>query len=213
MRKNLLWMFAAILLCGAMVTSCGDDDDKNNSQSPEPEPSVAKKYDITLTFFAYKTLSAYLNYEFTYTDHNGNKSTPVTITGNEKGETLTAEEAADYKLFYSTQITESVPESKFLEYVVFHYTIKDVPADGEISWETIQHTAPEATVPTEAFSCVWPSVMYSVTTSGEKARRKMEFGKNIVSDSNLEKWFNSIIKDKEGRSIPYASGSAKAGID
>ena len=39
MKKNLLWMFAAILFCGVMTTSCGSDDDDstvNDDGSDQP---------------------------------------------------------------------------------------------------------------------------------------------------------------------------------
>jgi hypothetical protein len=42
MKKNLLWMLAAILLCGTMTTSCSkDDDDDSGKQEPKDE-RVAK---------------------------------------------------------------------------------------------------------------------------------------------------------------------------
>lgn len=219
MKKNLLSKLAACLtgfailaVCGAIVTSCSKDDD-NNSSSPETPseetPSVASKYDITLTLFTYKTLSDYVDYEFSYTDHNGKTSTPVKLTGKESGESLTDKEAIYYEELYKARITEAFPESKYLEYVAFHYTIKDVPKGSEISWETIQHTAEGATAPTEALKFVWPSVMIT-TKAGNVVRNKMVISEGIVS-ARLDQWFESVIKAKEGRTFPYASGSITVG--
>lgn len=191
-----------MVFCGAIITSCSkDDDDNNNSQQPS-----AKKYDVTLTFFTYKTIAAFIDCEFSYTDQNGNKSKPVTITGNENGEALTAQEAEYYKVTYMLQKTESFPESKFLEYVAFHYTIKDVPADSKISWETILHVAQGATAPTEAFNYVWPSVMVSIKKDNS-VNFKMDISKGTVGESKLDTWFETIIKNREGNAISYASGS------
>jgi len=206
MKKNLLWMFAAILFCGAMTTSCDKDDDNNSSPTPPEEtPSTATKYDVTLTLFTYKTISAYVDYEFSYTDHNGKESTPVMLTGNEKGETLSTNEAAYYKNQYEARVTESFPESKYLEYVAFHYTIKDVPKGSEISWKTIQHMAQGATAPTEGIRFVWPCVMVTAK-AGAAIRNRMNIGEGIVT-TKMDQWFENIIKGKEGREFTYATGS------
>jgi hypothetical protein len=220
MKKNFIQMFAACLrgfailaVCGlttTVLTSCGDDDDDNKS-NPQPEqPAAEKKYDITLTFFTYKTIAAYVDCEFTYTDHNGKKSTPVTITGNENGENLTAQELTYYQSIYKLKIEEKVPESKFLEYKAFHYTIKDVPEGSTISYETIQHTAQGATAPTEAFSYVHPCVMVT-WKSGNAVRNRLNIGTGIVGADKLDRWFEAIIQNKEGNTMTYATGSIVAG--
>lgn len=212
MKKNLLWMFVALLFCGALTTSCGNDDDNEITPQQPDQPAVEKKYDITLTFFMYKTIAAYVDCEFSYTDHNGKKSTPVTITGNENGEDLTAEELAYYKTVYKREmeIAKSVPESKFLEYKAFHYTIKDVPEGSTISYETIQHTAQGATTPTEAFSYVHPAVM-ATWKSGSIVRNRLNLGTGIVGADKLERWFDTIILNREGNDMTYATGSIVAG--
>lgn len=207
MKRTSFWMLAAILFCGAIMTSCSKDDD-NNSQS-EDKPS-SSKYDITLTLFTYKSSAPYIDCEFSYTDHNGKKSTPVIFTGNESGESLTSEEAVYYSMTYKTQATESFPESKFLEYSAFHFTIKDVPAGSTISWETIQRTAQGATAPTEAVNILWPCVMVTQKV-GNKVQNKIDIGKSSASAAKASQWFESIIKGKEGRAIPYASGSITVG--
>lgn len=213
MKKNLLWMLAAILLCGLTVTvftACGDDDDDNNTPKPQDTPTEATSYDVTLTFMAFKSLTPYVTYEFSYTNHKGEKSGPIKISGNEKGEDLTANELEEYKGFYKLYVSENVPESKYLEYMAMHFTIKDVPTDGSISWETTRHKIAEATVPEEPFSYVWPSVMVTVK-SGNKSRSVMNLGPGIVGESNREKWFENIIVGKDGSSVPYASGSIENG--
>ena len=41
MKKNLLWMFAAILFCGVVTTSCSKDDDEP-ADKPVPTPTADK---------------------------------------------------------------------------------------------------------------------------------------------------------------------------
>ena len=208
MKKSLLWMLAAILFCGATAMSCSKDDDNNKENEEKQEET--KKYDITLALLTFPTMSTYIDYEFSYTDHNGKKSTPVTYTGFENGESLTAEEATYYKTMYKKYLSDQYPESMFLEYKAFHVTIKDVPEGSTISYETIQRTAKDATAPTEAFSYLQPCVI-ATWKIGSNIRNKMDIGQGIVGADKLDRWFETLILNREGRSLPYASGSIIAG--
>lgn len=208
MKRNLFWMLASILICGAIVTSCSKDDDNDDSQPTETE---AKTYDVTLTFMTYKTISAYIDCEFTYTDHNGKKSAPVMITGKENGEGLTVDELKYYKTIYPFKLSQTYPESLFLEYVASHYTIKDVPADAQISWETIQHTAQGATAPTAAFSYVRPCVMVTMKANNGLVKNDLNLTEFAVSATKLNEWFENIVKKRDGQKLSSASGSVKPG--
>ena len=42
MKKNLLWMLAAILFCGVVTISCSKDDDEPGGNTPEPTPTAKK---------------------------------------------------------------------------------------------------------------------------------------------------------------------------
>lgn len=210
-------MLAAILFCGlttTVLTSCGGDDDDNNSQqpTPTPEPAAEQKYDVTLIFLTYKTISAFIDCEFSYTDHNGKKSTPVIITGKENGENLTSTEMAFYKTHYNLLLSDKLPESKFLEYVAFHYTIKDVPAGSKISWETIQHTAEGATVPTEELIYVWPTVMYTVSNDNNFRMdiSKLHHFPAVITESKAQTWFDEYVTKRDGQTLSYATGSLEA---
>lgn len=76
MKKNLLWMFAAILFCGAMTTSCGSDDDDNSGSNTE---IVGMRIAYAVEFLPdYDTLEDY-TVSVTWTDSNG-KDVTETIT-------------------------------------------------------------------------------------------------------------------------------------
>jgi hypothetical protein len=208
MKKNLLWMLAAILFCGLTVTvftACGDDDDNNNTPSGQETPAEPSSYEVTLTFIAFKSLTPYVTYKFTYTDAQGKEYGPIAITGNERGDGLTAEEMEKFKTIYSNFVTKNVPESKYLEYTALHFTLPEFPADGSIKWETTRHKIADATAPTEAFSYVWPTVMVTVK-SGNLKRYFVQVSPGVVGESNKEKWFESIIVAKDGATVPYACG-------
>ena len=85
MRKNLLWMLAAILFCGAMTTSCGDDDDdKKGGDQPTTDKSIVGMNVAYRVGFldGYDTLTDY-TITVTYTDENGKDKTE-TINNNFK---------------------------------------------------------------------------------------------------------------------------------
>ena len=212
MKKNLLWMLAAILFCGLTVTvftACGSDDDDNKPNSggdDNDKPAQVTSYDVTLTFMAFKSLTPYVSYEFSYTSPKGEKYGPIKITGNEKGDGLTAEELEKYKSVYKEFVSENVPESKYLEYTALHFTLSDIPVDGSISWETTRHKLADATAPEEPFSYVWPTVMVTVK-AGNKKQSSVSVLSGVVGESNKERWFENIIVAKDGATVSTACGS------
>ena len=51
MRKNILWMIAAILICGltaVMLSACSSDDD-NNNEAPQEQADVQMMYAVEVT--------------------------------------------------------------------------------------------------------------------------------------------------------------------
>lgn len=96
MKKNLLWMLAAILFCGAMTTSCGSDDDDNGSSSSDTK-IVGMRIAYAVEFLnGYDTLTDY-TVTVTWTDENGKNNT----------ETITKDFIKDVKLL-ATKSTEGI---------------------------------------------------------------------------------------------------------
>ena len=75
MKKNLLWMLAAIFFCGAITTSCSKDDDDKNSPTPTPEPETAKSYKVTLDMVIHEKALDMMTVDFIYTDADGKENT------------------------------------------------------------------------------------------------------------------------------------------
>lgn len=74
MRKNLLWMLATILFCGAMTTSCGSDDDNDNGKPTSDNTIVGMRIAYGVEFLdGYDTLTDY-TITVTWTDENGKTS-------------------------------------------------------------------------------------------------------------------------------------------
>ena len=100
MRKNLLWMLATILFCGAMTTSCGSDDDNDNGKPTSDNTIVGMRIAYGVEFLdGYDTLTDY-TLTVTWTDENGKNVT----------ETITKDFVKDVKLLATkgTQGTFSV---------------------------------------------------------------------------------------------------------
>ena len=96
MKKNLLWMLAAILFCGAMTTSCGSDDDDNGSSSSDTK-IVGMRIAYVVEFLdGYDTLTDY-TVTVTWTDENGKNIT----------ENITKDFVKDVKLL-ATKGTEGI---------------------------------------------------------------------------------------------------------
>ena len=77
MKKNFLWMLAAILFCGAIATvftACGDSDDDDPTPTPTPQPDP-KEYTVTLDLVMHERTFNIMTLDFIYTDANGNENT------------------------------------------------------------------------------------------------------------------------------------------
>ena len=64
MRKNLLWMIAAILVCGLTVTmwsACSSSDDDNKTE-PEQETEVLMMYVVEVSADVLKVADVEVNY-------------------------------------------------------------------------------------------------------------------------------------------------------
>ena len=77
MKRNLMWMLAAILLCGSLsmvFTACGGDDNGSSSGGGS-ESIIPNTYEVTLCAVLPRSAAPYLNLQVEYTDANGKKGT------------------------------------------------------------------------------------------------------------------------------------------
>ena len=96
MKKNFLWMLAAILLCGTMTTvftACGDDDDDNGGGS-----STANTYEVTLSAVLPSCSAPYMYVELKYTDADG-KTQTVTVKEGDQSQTISDDAGIDADYF------------------------------------------------------------------------------------------------------------------
>ena len=76
MKKNFLWMLAAILFCGAMttvLTACGGSDN-DSPTDPTPSQPETKEYTVTLDLVVHERAFNMMTLDFIYTDANGKEN-------------------------------------------------------------------------------------------------------------------------------------------
>ena len=72
MKKNLLWMLAAILLCGVTTTSCSEDDDNNGNSGTNKTTAVEVSYGIQISNATKISLQKAFTFTIEYYDQSGN---------------------------------------------------------------------------------------------------------------------------------------------
>lgn len=71
MKKNLLWMMAAILFCGAVMTSCNKDDDKISEDATKVK-TVEVNYRIKISDATKTSIQKAFTFTIEYYDQTGN---------------------------------------------------------------------------------------------------------------------------------------------
>ena len=189
MKKNILWMLAAILTCGLTVTAmsaCSSDDDDKTEAKAEKEIFYA----VRLSDDVLKVADVEVNY--------------VDQTGSKKKETMVSKAwSKTYKLSNSTPLEQGIwakitPKANaqagtYLLKVVSGLACKTTLANGESSLETCNSdpdVAP-ATAKTAEEIAAWcaksPTSGLLVDPSGTSKEQYVDFGGN----SSFWTWFNS----------------------
>lgn len=215
MKKNLLWMIAAILCCGAMTTvftSCGDDDDDNNTKPDTPEEqqqdNKATKGDVTLTFVAQPKSLQYFEYDFQYVDAKGNSRTIDVDQDTQSSGSLD-----DFEFEYLTNLISTVAEIPDYEDLktpfVYRVVLKDQPVGSKVTYTTTCHVK-EGTSITETLRYATPTVLSAVMLeNGKRVDASAHFSLNTQRVSP-EQWQDYISK-MEGKNIREASGEITVG--
>jgi hypothetical protein len=195
MKKNLLWMLAAILFCGlttTVFTSCGDDEDDSQPSTPEqpekPEDKKAESADVTLTLVIQKSTLNVFEYDFKYVDAKGNTKT-YDIDAQTEGVAFDELEQGRYNTY--TQATfPAYGEACYNDMkkpLVLRVTLKDQPTGKKYSYETVCHVKEDFKYQ-EAFIYSFPSVFVTETPKGGKRTVKSDFQFQVVDVTNWERF-------------------------
>ena len=203
MKKNLLWMFAAILFCGAMTTvftSCSKDDDDKNVTPPAPqeENTNPTKFDIELNLIAQPKSLQYFEYDFKYVDANGNAKT-VKIDQNTQSASIGS--LAHFPIYTNviSALASLVPYADLNNPIIYRVTLKDQPVGKTISYITTCHVKENATI-TETLQYAMPAVLAIKSTDNSACGAF-----NILTQKvNPEQWAEYIAK-VEGKTILQAT--------
>ena len=193
MRKNILWMLAAILTCGLMVTAlsaCSSDDDKT-----EAKPEVTMMYYLKVSDDVLKVADVEVNY--------------VDQTGTKKKEVLTS---AEWRKSFNTNalpLTEGIwakitPKASI---AAGNYQLKNTTAAGYqaklATGKTIADgygnnpdaapTAAQTADEVAAWCAKSGTVAFTVSETGYAKQTKVDFGGNMTDDIDRE-YYRNICK-------------------
>ena len=202
MRKNILWMLAAILTCGLTVTTMtacsSSDDDKTDGQPQKEILYVVKISDDVLKV---------ANVEVNYVDQ----------TGAKKKESMTSTMwTKNYKLSNATSLNQgiwakitpktNIQEGTYLLKVISGVACKTTSADGKISMGTANNnpdepaTAAKTADEIAAWCAKSPTSGLLVDPSGSCKQQHVDFGGNSVWDYIEYYW---CVADCWRRSVDY----------
>ena len=156
MKKNLLWMMVAILLCGSttVLTACGSDDDDKGSS-----PSAANTYEVTLAALLPRCSTPYLQLKVNYTDADG-KSESILVKEGDQSQALSNEAKILYEK--ATMFIRANEETnKLIDDVIVRNITFKVPAGKTFTYNSSIVTRTDYTVPTEKANLVQPCVICS----------------------------------------------------
>lgn len=193
MKKNLLWMLAAILFCGlttTVFTSCGDDEDDGQPSTPEEQPGEKKpeSADVILTLVIQRGTLNVFEYDFKYVDAKGNTKT-YDIDAQTEGVAFDELEQSRYNTFTSATFA-AYPETfrnDMKNPLVLRVTLKDQPTGKKYSYQTICHIKKDFQFQ-ERFIYAFPSVFVTETPKGGKRTVKCDFQFQVVDVTNWERF-------------------------
>ncbi len=212
MRKNLLLMFAAILLCGlavTMFTSCGGDDEDNTPKIPEeqqdpeeqkPEVKKADFYDITVTVVGQSNLLKVMTSDFTINwVKNGQPNKKVVEFDEEfQGESaLDALENTRYAAATKVAFSgEPKLEKEMQNKYIYRMTLKDIAADTKYSYDFLFHVNKDFQIAEgDSLLYVLPMVMVTETAKGTTNREIVEdfyYSGGVVRPHNLARFLQQF---------------------
>jgi hypothetical protein len=202
MRKNILWMLAAILTCGLTVTTMtacsSSDDDKTDGQPQKEILYVVKISDDVLKV---------ANVEVNYVDQTGaKKKESMTSTMWTKKHKLSNATSLNQGIWAKITPKTNIQEGTYLLKVISGVACKTTSADGKISMGTANNnpdepaTAAKTADEIAAWCAKSPTSGLLVDPSGSCKQQHVDFGGNSVWDE-IEYWW--CVADCWRRSADY----------
>ena len=202
MRKNILWMLAAILTCGLTVTTMtacsSSDDDKTDGQPQKEILYVVKISDDVLKV---------ANVEVNYVDQTGaKKKESMTSTKWTKNYKLSNAASLNQGIWAKITPKTNIQEGTYLLKVISGVACKTTSADGKISMGTANNnpdepaTAAKTADEIAAWCAKSPTSGLLVDPSGSCKQQHVDFGGNSVWDE-IEYWW--CVADCWRRSADY----------
>ncbi len=236
MKKNFLWMFAAILLCGltvTMFTACGGDDDPvipsnpteeeegNNEEEGEKEDVIVKAgvYDISVAYIVQRTLTNFFDIELTTTDNNGKETTYSFKTPQDASDGFVGTEAKDYQAV-SYDTFRSIDALFTLDYcndvIVRRVIFKDVPVDKSVKFITVFHKKQDLQVTPQRYAFIRPGIIFTQTPKDNKKATVLHDSSvraSIIGESSFERWLNKMDEEERESNGTFimTAGSIKLG--
>ena len=190
MRKNILWMLAAILTCGLTVTTMtacsSSDDDKTDGQPQKEILYVVKISDDVLKV---------ANVEVNYVDQTGaKKKESMTSTMWTKKHKLSNAESLNQGIWAKITPKSNTQEGNYLLKVISGVACKTTSADGKTSMGTANSdpdepaTAAKTADEIAAWCAKSPTSGLLVDASGSCKQQQVDFGGNSVWDIVSSVW-------------------------
>ena len=176
MKKNFIWMLAAILLCGTMsmvVTACGDDDDDNGTSSS------SNVYEVTLSAVLPRCSAPYLQLKVEYTDADGKSETLLVKEGDES-QSISEDAMNSYKNATSAYRGNPAYVTILDDIIVRNIKLR-VPAGKSFSYQGTIVTRNDYTTPTSDVNVVQPCVI----SKGKRISGNGDDRSELASNGNL----------------------------
>lgn len=211
MKKNFIWMLAAILLCGTMttvLTACGDDDD-DDSSSPS---SSANVYEVTLSALLPRCSAPYMKVQLEYTDADG-KSQTVTVQEGDQSQTISDAAMDIYKSLTNQYRTNPANVEILDNFIVRNFTMR-VPAGKSYSYEGTVVVRNDFSAPEGKVNVIRPCVISTAKRISGNSADHSDLANNgslsiICSFGIAADSFESIISRWDGRDIGSGSVTMK----
>ena len=190
MRKNLLTMLTAMMICGLTVptmSACSSDDD-NNAEAPQEQADVQMTYVVELTDDVLKVA----NVEVNYIDQTGAKQKEV-MTSTTWKKTLNAKALPLTEGIWAKLTPKGTvkSDSSYFVRVTTFATYEAKLANGQTTSGGFgtDPTASLSLVQTPEHVAAWcatsPTVGFAVDKNGNATKTSVDFGGNSDNDGNV----------------------------